>query len=271
MSIKLNLRKDNLLRDPIEGPGLLWRGSFTNTEVTELAISQREPCLFKEALDVHEKLIEENNLQNISSLEEALSLSDAVALVQIPGRGSASGFLIGVDLLMTNNHVLRSYQEATRARIRFNYQLDIDGLLEDSEYFSARPDIFFYTNPDLDYSIVSVENQPGYKYGTIPIALNPSIRIGDRVSIIQHPSGQPKQVAMVDNEIMYLDNKIVQYLTDTLPGSSGSPVFNEAWELVALHHSGGWIPEPNSNSTHFRNEGIQIKAILKDLKAEGLA
>lgn len=28
------------------------------------------------------------------------------------------------------------------------------------------------------------------------------------------------------------------YLTDTLPHSSGSPVFNSEWEVVALHHAG---------------------------------
>jgi hypothetical protein len=41
--------------------------------------------------------------------------------------------------------------------------------------------------------------------------------------------------------------------------------------LVALHHSGGWLPEPNSSSTHFRNEGILLSAIIDDLVAAGLA
>lgn len=30
----------------------------------------------------------------------------------------------------------------------------------------------------------------------------------------------------------------LEYTTDTLPGSSGSPAFNKDWELVAVHHSG---------------------------------
>jgi V8-like Glu-specific endopeptidase len=84
-------------------------------------------------------------------------------------------------------------------------------------------------------------------------------------------TGQPKQLAIVDNQVAYSDERIAQYLTDTLPGSSGAPVFNDAWELVAIHHSGGWIPEPNSSSTHFRNEGIRIPAILRDLVQAGLA
>ncbi len=62
----------------------------------------------------------------------------------------------------------------------------------------------------------------------------------------------------------------VQYLTDTLPGSSGSPVFDTDWNLIALHHSGGWLTEPNAatKSTYYRNEGIAIDSIIQDLAAK---
>ncbi|MCK4825594.1 trypsin-like peptidase domain-containing protein, partial [bacterium] len=73
------------------------------------------------------------------------------------------------------------------------------------------------------------------------------------------------QIAMNDNEVKYADETIVQYITDTLPGSSGSPVFNDNWQVIALHHSGGSIPEPSTNSIHFRNEGIRIGAVIKDI------
>jgi len=57
----------------------------------------------------------------------------------------------------------------------------------------------------------------------------------------------------------------VQYLTDTLPGSSGSPVFDKDWRLVALHHSGGWIPEPGSRDRVFRNQGIHVDRVIEVL------
>ena len=62
----------------------------------------------------------------------------------------------------------------------------------------------------------------------------------------------------------YVGEGRVQYLTDTLPGSSGSPVFDEQWNVVALHHSGGWLAEPNSASktTYYRNEGISIDRVI---------
>ena len=57
----------------------------------------------------------------------------------------------------------------------------------------------------------------------------------------------------------------MQYVTSTLNGSSGSPVFNDGWEVVALHHAGGNIPEPTTHRRYFRNEGILAQKILFDL------
>ena len=84
----------------------------------------------------------------------------------------------------------------------------------------------------------------------------------DRVNIIQHPSGGPKQISLYHNLVSFANDQRIQYLTDTLPGSSGSPVFDNDWRVVALHHSGGWLNEPGSKKTHYRNEGIHINNII---------
>jgi V8-like Glu-specific endopeptidase len=67
---------------------------------------------------------------------------------------------------------------------------------------------------------------------------------------------------MAGNRVEYVDDRLVQYTTDTLPGSSGAPVFDWQWRLVALHHSGGDLREPETGEEHFRNEGILLRAIL---------
>lgn len=66
----------------------------------------------------------------------------------------------------------------------------------------------------------------------------------------------------------YADATKVQYVTSTLPGSSGSPVFNDDWEVIGLHHAGGYLPEKEDGPVYFRNEGMTIKAILDDLPDE---
>jgi V8-like Glu-specific endopeptidase len=60
----------------------------------------------------------------------------------------------------------------------------------------------------------------------------------------------------------------MQYITSTLNGSSGSPIFSDGWEVLALHHAGGNIPEPTTQQRYFRNEGILVTSILADLPSD---
>jgi V8-like Glu-specific endopeptidase len=93
---------------------------------------------------------------------------------------------------------------------------------------------------------------------------------GDRVAIIQHPSGMLKQVALHHNLVTYADETRLQYLTDTLQGSSGSPVFNTDWRVVAVHHLGGELMLPGKKQVVYRNQGIAIKRVLSGIAALGI-
>ena len=55
----------------------------------------------------------------------------------------------------------------------------------------------------------------------------------------------------------------IRYTADTEGGSSGSPVFNNQWNLVALHHA-GWSGSDGSAT----NEGIRIASIVDFLDAK---
>ncbi len=83
--------------------------------------------------------------------------------------------------------------------------------------------------------------------------------IGGHVGIIQHPNGGPKQIALTANQVVSIFDHRVQYTTDTLPGSSGSPVFNDDWKVVAIHHSGGNLEVNPAGDKRFVNEGILVK------------
>jgi V8-like Glu-specific endopeptidase len=251
---------------PIEGPPVEWKADDTaTTDVTAEALRATESESFSEAIDTQEKLIGENNLRPIAFLETGVERSRAVARIEIPGLGVATGFMIGPDRLLTNNHVFGSAEQAQGATIQFNFQTDLAGRSLETDDYAAEPGTFFHTNGDLDYSVVHVSGSPGNKWGWIKLRDDLTVQAKQDVAIIQHPGGQPKQIAIADNEIEYADDSVAQYLTDTLPGSSGSPVFNNDWECVALHHSGGWLPQPGDQSTHFRNEGILVRAILADM------
>jgi V8-like Glu-specific endopeptidase len=249
----------------IEGPDFNWRGIISTTEVTHRALEAVAQSSVSAGYDtVVEKMIGTNNLRTIAVLEELSQLARSVAYINVPGVGVATGFMIAPDVLMTNHHVLPSADIAARATIRFNYQMDLSGSLLPTEDYGT--DISkFYTYEPLDYSIVKVKGAPGFKWGFIKLPLDVTVKVRDDVFIVQHPAGGPKQIALSDNEIAYVDETLIQYLTDTLPGASGSPVLDDSIRLIGIHHSGGWIPEPSTGSTHYRNEGILMSAIRKNM------
>jgi V8-like Glu-specific endopeptidase len=126
----------------------------------------------------------------------------------------------------------------------------------------------FYTNAELDFTAVQLADPPDFGV----LTLRPTqVRKDERVSIIQHPGGHLKQISMQNNFIAYADAREVQYTTSTLPGSSGSPVFNDNFEVVAIHHSGGLLVEPGTNQRYLRNAGTAMIALLADLKAQAPA
>lgn len=209
----------------------------------------------------------DSTLVPISYLEVGLVRARSVAKVRLADGSAGTGFLTANGLLLTNNHVLPDAATAGSAVAMFNYQQTADGLSAPVDERRLLPDDFFKTSEADDWSAVRVEGNPNDAWGTVPLA-SPEVRSGDHVNIIQHPSGLPKQISFYANVVVFVGGNRVQYLTDTEPGSSGSPVFDRQWNLVALHHSGGWISEPgdtNPNRHFYRNEGIHIDAIISGL------
>lgn len=143
-------------------------------------------------------------------------------------------------------------------------ELDAKGRATEPTKVSADP-AHFVGNAGADWAIIRLA--PGSTEGRahVPFA-TVEAEEDDWVAIIQHPNGLPKQIALHRNTVAYAGAQFVQYLTDTLPGSSGSPVFNDHWEVIALHHAGGDLPLPGTGSTVFRNQGITISRVLAGLK-----
>jgi hypothetical protein len=128
----------------------------------------------------------------------------------------------------------------------------------------ARAEGLFHTDKDLDYTVVQLADVPPFGE---PLPLEPVLmRCDDRVTIIQHPGGHYKKISLQNNFVAYADRQVVQYTTSTMPGSSGSPVFNDDFRVVAIHHSGGMIVEPATQRRYLRNEGISMVSILRDME-----
>jgi V8-like Glu-specific endopeptidase len=198
----------------------------------------------------------------------------AGAVAQISTKvGAGTAFMIAPNLLMTNNHMFVGDEKRTAtaadadSTVTFNYQQDINGKFAETKQYKTEPRTFFAADLTLDYAVVAVEGSPGAEWGTLALpSADVTVAVGDDVFIIQHPNGGPKQIAMAGNEVAYVDDRVIQYTTDTMKGSSGSPVLDWQWRLVALHHAGDpHLVEPASGKTYFRNEGIRLSAILAEL------
>lgn len=174
------------------------------------------------------------------------------------------------DIIMTNNHVIPNQERTVFTVAEFDFQFDENNSPCETHTFRLNADKFFMTHKALDFTLVALQtkNARGKKLSNFPhirlFAHDADIYTGDCVSIIQHPKGNDKSVALRENEVKFVHADFLHYLTDTEPGSSGSPVFNDHWEAVALHHSG--IPDPVKKGAWVANEGIRISSIAAYVK-----
>jgi V8-like Glu-specific endopeptidase len=215
-----------------------------------------------------EKIIGENTLKPIAFLARGLTAARSVALVAVTHADQSwtgSGFLVGPDVVLTNHHVVGSAADGAATELRFDFEEDEYGVMRDYSGFGVTS--VLAADAKLDFSLLEVAGCPGDTRPHLLPRKDP-IRVGDRVSIIQHPGGRPKQVSLQHNLVEYVGGDVVQYVTSTLPGSSGSPVLDDDWKLVALHHAGGMLAEPTTGATYYRNEGIALSSIMGSLSPQ---
>lgn len=90
-------------------------------------------------------------------------------------------------------------------------------------------------------------------------------QLGQHVNIVQHPQGRRKEVSLQRNNLTNIYQNAIRYTSDTEPGSSGSPVFNNQWDLISIHHAAG--EKDVANNVWISNEGMRIDKIVADLKS----
>ena len=225
-----------------------------------------------------ERIIGQNDLFPISYLEAGLKAANPVCRIEIRNGtgdvlGYGTGFLVTPSLLLTNNHVLESYETAKFSVAQFNYEIDLDLNERPMKSFHLTPEHFFITDQGLDFTLVAIEgvSADGTEISDFgSLSLIPQTGkglVGEYVSIIQHPSGEPKAVAIRENKIIDIFDDYIHYSTDTMPGSSGSPVYNDDWIVISLHHAG--VPNPKNQAEFIANEGIRISSIIRFVEEQG--
>lgn len=191
-----------------------------------------------------------------------------------------TGWLVAADLMITNHHVVnaRNKGEAPAAKADFEAQLASCTVRFDYDEESlagveTAAGALVAADPSLDYALFRVQAA-----GRRPIAIAAE-RILDvvpdeapAVNIIQHPDGHAKQWGVRNNLVSAASATELRYFTDTLNGSSGSPVMNDEWQAVALHRGSKFVTgvQYQGRSVAYVNVGTQLQAIIDDLRAKHL-
>lgn len=199
-----------------------------------------------------EAVLGTDDLVEVSFLDRCLLVRTCIGRIRFStprGRSFATGFLIAPGIVLTNHHVFGTPGAARGARIEFGYWYDVAGQLPStSNEYDLQPDSFFVANADLDFAAIAVapvstlgEDIIDRRYLRL-IPQTGKAEPGEFVTILQHPDGEPMRIALRENRINRLepDEPFMDYAADTAHGSSGAPVFNDSFQLVALH-ARGWI------------------------------
>lgn len=189
----------------------------------------------------------------VSFLEKGLQAARAVGRVEYQGRKIGTAFLVAPGLVLTNAHVVREIPVLGQGGVRFNVGLQAE---VQWRYFAEQ--IVDSPIEELDFALVRLTTP------TIgaPVALSTEAAYpAQPANILQYPGGVGglMQVALRYNAIVHVDPTRLYYVTDTEGGSSGSPVFNDDWCVIALHRAG--IVDDAQRPVKNANQGVPLTAI----------
>ncbi|HWH78867.1 MAG TPA: DNA/RNA non-specific endonuclease, partial [Candidatus Binatus sp.] len=202
--------------------------------------------------------------------------------------------------------VLRDFSWAKAATVTFDAEDDAKGFPKTPRVFPLAPEVLFVSDKKLDYCFVGVRelSTDGVRiesFGYLRMFRQVGkITRNEYATIIQHPRGRQKQIALRNNKVIvyvydeeYHDenNSFMYYVTDTEHGSSGSPVLSDQWFVVALHRRG--VPEtkkvngkvrvltldgklaaadePEERISYIANEGTRVSKIIASITAKAKA
>ncbi len=238
-------------------------------------------------------------------IQKALEVSKSICRLQIPrlfdGKPKdddvsyGTAWVIAPGILITNHHVIEARDKRYESPATpEDFQLQAENLTawfdffrESGSYLACRNAELLASDRDLDYAIVRLKESEKIR-DRQPLSIveeQPELQRGNRLNIIQHPGGGPLTYAIRNNFYVGTgDSKdFLRYLTDTEGGSSGSPVLNDYWKVIGLHHAATPIkpeyyaslpqeryqtlPEETKKGEviTYHNEGVAIHSILNNL------
>ena len=167
---------------------------------------------------------------------------------RVEGPLKGTGFLVGERHVIINYHVVRD-SPAEQLEVVFD---EVEGIRAGARAKVVEVPLRSPVH-DYDFAILKLgaeftnDGRGFYK----PVSRSATYR--EVVYVAQHGGGLPVTIAGgVVGDINVLKRSIA-YTANTQPGSSGSPVFDGDWNVIAIHHQGD----------EMHNHGVPMSSILK--------
>lgn len=211
-------------------------------------------------------------LINAASVPEAIrKLARPVAYLSFKSHGlpgSCTGFLIGRDMILTNEHCINDAEGCASLAVTFGWERDADGRQRFGKSFRCAGFDPRLSNYELDVTAIRLNGPAGDEYGAIDLSLAGDSLTGPMV-IIQHSGISPKEVSIADCAVaaapVYGRAPATDFThtCDTGKGTSGAPILDVNGNFRGLHHFGF---EDDDSDIWDENRGVQGMLILEWLK-----
>lgn len=290
---------DRQLREIWQGSPLLGRESCADRLSTIVArhiartqrrffISASEIAEAKDAIERGEPGLEKNftseSTFTVESVKQLLEACGSVGCVtNASGVRLGTGFLISgttfgrgdEPIFVTNEHVISKDDPKAIAPDQARVTFEIESASSAQPVYYSVEEVLFSspagklgarnsTNDELDVTVVRLKGLRADAPVLKAARRLPALNARTRVYVVGHPNGSGIQIALQDSRLIDVDDekRLVHYRTPTDPGSSGSPVFNTEWQVVALHHGGSvQTPRLRGDGSYEANEGISLQSI----------
>lgn len=220
----------------------------------------------------------------VRQLQKALGRCQSVAMITLTsGKGFGTGFVVSAAelgfgskdelLLLTNAHVVSDDLKVhnrlaaeTNQRPLWPQEARVHFSLDD--VLHKVDEVLWTSDPwTLDATLLRLAPRLT-KREVCPLDTTPAPieKAYQRVYVIGHPGGRELTFSLSDNKVLGFRSPKLHYRTPTEGGSSGSPVFTAAWDVLALHHAGSEnLSTLDGKAEYPANEGIWIDAIRRGL------
>lgn len=185
---------------------------------------------------------------DVGFLKRGIERAAGICRIELPDGRTGTGFLIAPDLVLTNYHVFKLLpgddlqNNIAQATFRFGALTAAGGNEAKGHVVNVASKEPISSSPvaQLDYVLLRLDQAVKKIEGiaVLPFTVaTPAVKSG--LNILQHPEGKALMIALSANGVtdVLADAGLFQYVTNARGGSSGSPCFDDDWNVVGIHHA----------------------------------